>query len=193
MKLKNKKNKRALTGSIITIFVATIMIIIILILFIAISYPFRTEIKAGTNLERVGPSFGSAGSDAPYYKEYWKIHNSIKDITTLKYSLNCEGEFNNEEKSLHDVLALWEGTNTEEINNFIVDNKCGGSSIAFFNIEISKYLLCTTEKFCEIKETPKDSKNMQCKIGDESVGINLELSPSNIKTSVSNMGIIEFS
>jgi len=193
MKLKNRKNKKALTGSIITIFVATIMIFVILIVFTYLSYPIRLKIKAGTNLERAGPPFDSEGSDAPYYKEYWKIYNSIKEVSNLKYSLNCKGWFNNEEKNLQEVLVLWSNANTKEIKDFIVNNKCGGGSVAFFNTEISKYILCTTEEFCEIKETAPEAKIMQFKIGEESAGINFDLSPYPVKISASNMGVVDFS
>ena len=164
------KNKKALTGSIITMFVATIMIIIILIVFVFLSYPLKTKIQSGTNSERMG----------------FPIANGIKDISILRYSLNCQGEFNKEEKNLQQVLALWTEGNTETIKDFIVDNKCGGNAIIFFNNETPKYIFCLFEGFCKTGEISKESKEEVFKFGGTKEGINIDLSPSPIKISVSS-------
>jgi hypothetical protein len=182
-------SKKALTGSIILLFICTIFIIFILVVFAIGSSLVRKfqDIKSYEKIERIGPSqiSGAAGF---YEREYERINRNIQHNSRMNFMLNCEGEFNGKTMEFYEILGLWNETNTQEIADFSKNSGCGTlASAAFWNKNYGKYFYCDIPHIdCVIQDPPKDIERFDFINNLENCGIRIELSPYNMVVFISN-------
>lgn len=185
------KKKKAITGSVMILFICTIIIMLILVIFALGSYAVKSAegIKDYGKLDRITAELG--GTDNPpglYAETYWAIERNIKHTAMLKSILSCEGEFNGKNLKFSEVLGLWNETNIQEISDFASFYGCGGvESAGFLNKNFGKYFICGSPYApCVIQELLKDIDNLEFKDENKTCGIKFELSPMNIQVIISH-------
>ena len=200
MRMSFKKmaiGKRAITGSVMILFVCTIIILLILVIFALGSYAVKSAegIKDYGKLDRITAELGGNDNSPGLYAEtYWAIERNIKHTAMLKSILNCEGEFNGKNMKFYEVLGVWNETNTQEISDFASVYGCGGvESAGFLNKNFGKYFRCGSPYApCIVKEPPKDIDKLEFKDENKTCGIKFELSPINIQVIISHYCGINF-
>ncbi|MBM3234496.1 hypothetical protein FJZ19_05395 [Candidatus Pacearchaeota archaeon] len=126
-------NKKGITGTIIGLFVSTIVIIIILLGFFLASFFVKISHDAS--------SAGAVNKDISYTLDLKKSHSYLYNSLLLESMLNYKSEFNGETRSLYEVLGLWDETNTQEIIKFISQSNLRIHA-RFFNSAINKQIKC---------------------------------------------------
>lgn len=126
-------NKKGVTGTIIGLFVSTIVIILVILGFFLVS--FFVKMTHDVN------SAGSVNNDVSYSLDLKKSHTYLYNSVLLESLLSYEGEFHGENMNLYDVLGLWDDKNTEEVAKFIAQSN-HKIHARFFNSGTKKQIKC---------------------------------------------------
>jgi hypothetical protein len=185
-------NSKAQAISAYVLLFATVFILIILLIFILISSFIKNseEAKGYVKIDRLSKDLPSSG-DSVYVNQYWAIDREIQHVNMINSALNCRGEFNGENRSLYEVLGLWDSGNSEKIAEFTSINFCASSHMGFLNRKTQDYFGCSRPGDCQIMEGTQFSQ-IEFRGQLESCGIKFSAVPYDVDVYVSSACYIPF-